>query len=326
MMKQIKARRLGLLLGAAAFSTLLSVSAFAGKSDPTSMNARIELLNSQANDLSQNIFQLQQGLNNNLAEQAPVPRIRIGQSSRQVGEINVRLDQLENQMRVLNGQVEGLQFQLTQMQTLLERMQEDYEFRFQDLEGGSSGKTSAAPRPGSVTPSERLPQEQNQTQNETLQSTVNTLGTITLEEGGQPLDLSFGSGGVISDADADAQYEAGYEAIVRGDYQFARDQFSQFVALYPTHRQTSDAYHWLGESLMQQGEFEEAAEVFLNGFENYPNSTRAPDMAMKLGIVLSRSGERETACRTFIEVLRKFPDQPASFKTRVKKEQRQAQC
>lgn len=319
--------RPALMVGGAIVAGMVSVSAFAGMSDPNSVSSRIDALTLQSNQLSQQLFEMQSGLGNGANITPPQP-IKMAHSS-QTGAINVRLDQIENQMRVLNGQVEGLQFQITQMQTLLERMQEDYEFRFQELEGGSLGKTSAAPQPDSATPSERLPQTQTdnaQTSDETLQSTVNTLGTLSVDQNGQPLDLNFNPGTTLSEADGDAQYEAGYEAIVRGDYLFAQDQFSQFVALYPSHPNAADAHHWLGEALMQNGETEEAAEVFLEGYERFPTAARAPDMVLKLGIVLAKNGERETACRTFVEVLRKFPELPKSFKTRVQKEQRKSQC
>ncbi len=52
-----------------------------------------------------------------------------------------------------------------------------------------------------------------------------------------------------------AQYQAGYDAIVRGDYAFAEDQFRQFVALYPDDPQAPDATNWLGEALMQRGAY-----------------------------------------------------------------------
>jgi len=314
--------RLPLILGTALVGTMMSVSAFAGKSDPSGVDARINQLNVQADQLSQSLFELQRGIGAGYTT-TPIPRIKVGQSQ-QIGAVNVRLDQIEERMRTLNGQMEGLQFQITQMQTLLERMQEDYEFRFQDLEGGASGKTSAAPQSDSVTLSERLPQTQDNSND--LPATALSLGDLSTDPNGQPLDLSFSSTAIVDNADADAQYEAGYEAVLRGDYLFAKDQFSQFVGLYPQHRLTADAYHWYGEALMQNGELEEAAEVFFDGYENFPNASRAPDMVFKLGVVLARSGERETACRTFVEVLRKYPDQPSSFKTRVKAEQRTSQC
>src|SRR5690606_3837124 len=73
--------------------------------------------------------------------------------------LQVRISQLEEQARISAGQIEGLQFQLTQLQTLVTRMQEDNEFRFQALEGGGSGETDAVTPSGGETPAERLPQE-----------------------------------------------------------------------------------------------------------------------------------------------------------------------
>ena len=57
----------------------------------------------------------------------------------------------------------------------------------------------------------------------------------TLPEGGvsQPLNLSLDSSAELSNGDAEAQYKAGYDAIVRGDYAFAEEQFRQFIARYP---------------------------------------------------------------------------------------------
>ena len=59
----------------------------------------------------------------------------------------VRLDQIENQMRMLTGQVEQLQFRNQQLEQQLRRMQEDNEFRFQQQGGNPAGAPprSAAP-------------------------------------------------------------------------------------------------------------------------------------------------------------------------------------
>ena len=59
--------------------------------------------------------------------------------SKEEAQLTVRVQQLEDQVRTLTGQIEGLQFTLTQMQTQLQKMQDDNEFRFQQLEGGKAG-------------------------------------------------------------------------------------------------------------------------------------------------------------------------------------------
>lgn len=62
-------------------------------------------------------------------------------------ELLVRIDQLENQVRQLTGMVEQLQFRNQQLETGLRKMQEENEYRFQELGGKGGGKTAATPRP-----------------------------------------------------------------------------------------------------------------------------------------------------------------------------------
>ncbi|BAR99544.1 TPR repeat-containing protein [Blastochloris viridis] len=68
------------------------------------------------------------------------------------GELIVRLNQIEGQLRQLNGQIEQLQFRNQQLEQNLRRMQEDFEYRFQEL-GGRGGAAAPAPqRPPQAAP------------------------------------------------------------------------------------------------------------------------------------------------------------------------------
>lgn len=273
--------------------------------------------------------------------------------------LQVRIDQLEEQVRNYSGQIEGMQFQITQLHTLLERMQEDNEFRFQQLEGGDLGETDAVTPSGGATPAERLPQDPASASvptvvdplvgdsdligEEELGGEDNLYASDVYGPGGivlgspegplgstlpsQPLDLSFDPEATpLNDGDANAQYQAGYDAVVRGEYAFAESQFRQFVESFPDHTQAPDATYWLGETLIQRSAYGEAAEVLLNGFERYPTSTRASDLLFNLGVALYGAGEFDTACRTYSEVLRRYPDSTQAFRDRVVSEQARAGC
>jgi tol-pal system protein YbgF len=289
-------------------------------------------------------------------------RIHVAQSQ-EAAQLAVRIQQLEEQIRLLNGQMDGLTFQLTQMQTLIERMTEDNEFRFQALEGGTPGKRPAATQTDGATPSEALPQDQdNAPMTEIPEQGVKPLpgeaefdptftdgsvppdalgnsgdpllGTGNGQVGaalgtGAPLDLSFDPNAPAAntgDADADAQYNAGYEALTRGDYSFAEDQFSQFLELYPDNAKAADAANWLGESLLQRKAYDEAAEVLLTAFQKAPDNPRAPDLLLKLAISLSGAQERETACRTFAEIDKRYTNLTPAFLTRLGEEKTKAEC
>ncbi len=66
-------------------------------------------------------------------------------ADRRNAETSLRINQLENQMRGLNGQIEQLSHQVRQLQDTLIRVQKDYEFRLQELEGGA-GKAAKPPQ------------------------------------------------------------------------------------------------------------------------------------------------------------------------------------
>lgn len=165
-----------------------------------------------------------------------------------------------------------------------------------------------------------------------LKGGIDQLGTLpeggdTLGlDGGRPLDLSLGNGGEISSGDAKAQYDAGYDAMTRGDYAFASDQFQQFVALYPDDPQTPDAINWLGEALIQQGEFTDAAQVLADGYTKHKDSRRAPDMMLKLGVALVGADQVDVGCRTFYTLKQRYPQLSAAFTQRLNEEAQKAKC
>jgi tol-pal system protein YbgF len=289
-------------------------------------------------------------------------RILVAQADN--AQLMVRLQQLEEQNRVLNGQIEGLTFQLTQLQEILNRFQEDAEFRFQALEGGAGGKTDAATQPGGVTQPEALPQTQAPADSDVPLTDIPEQGVQplpgevefdpTFDDGsapaddlgqsgdplvgtgqgggvdlitGQPLDLSYNPAtDATGDPDADAQYRAGYEALVAGDYAFAEQQFAQFIELYPDNAQVMDASNWLGEAMIARGGYAEAADVLVDAYQKDPDHARAPDLLLKLGVSLAGVGERETACRTFAEVSTRYPNTIPAFQTRLAEEKAKAEC
>ena len=302
-----------------------------------------------------------------LSDAAP-ERIHVAQAQ-DTAQLLVRIQQLEEQLRSQNGQIEGLTFQLTQLQELLNRMQEDTDFRLQALEGGAGPKPDATTQPGGATQPEALPQDPNAVPmdangvpltdvpeqgvkplpgevefdptfddgsgaapadavGESADPLVGTgaTGGVDLTTG-QPLNLSFDPAAANSgNPDADAQFAAGYDALSKGDFAFAEDQFSQYLELYPDSQQAPDAANFLGDVLIQRAAYDEAAEVLLNAFQKAPDSPKAPDLLLKLGMSLSGAGERETACRTFAEIDKRYTTLEPAFITRLGEEKSRAEC
>ena len=76
----------------------------------------------------------------------PQPQGRVAQSD--PGDLSVRLDRMEGALRQLTGTIEQLQYRNQQLEMQLKRMQDDTEYRFQQI----SGKGGSAPPPSQVAP------------------------------------------------------------------------------------------------------------------------------------------------------------------------------
>ena len=303
------------------------------------------------------------------------------QDSRDTAQLTLRIQNLEQQVRDLTGQVQGLQFQLTQVQALIDRMNQDNDFRFKALEGGKGGAPAAG---GSIGRCDAAGSRRSTRPAPTLGSAPAALAAAGAQTDTASADTSNASGddglggsmdplvgkgrpGVTPGADevplapstgqpvtanpadrqqpagaaptqeasiapaaqnpaAAAQYKSGYDAIVKGNYTAAADQFKAFIKQYPTDPQVPDATNWLGEALLQQQDYVDAAEVLVTGYKSYPTSPRAPDMLLKLGIALAGTQHVDAACKTFGLLASKYPNTTTAFRTRLKQEMARDQC
>ncbi|HWK64165.1 MAG TPA: tol-pal system protein YbgF [Rhizobiaceae bacterium] len=277
-----------------------------------------------------------------------------------------RVSALEEQIRQLSGTIEELNFQVLQMQEQLRKMQEDNEFRFQELEqkksGARTGDTNrsvatAQPSPGSGAADQAASPKAARPDSSAAAPAAaaagrgeppKTFGTIVFDADGNVKGGSVGdqmsagapvasqdgapaAGGdqvaaLPSTDDPDELYRNAYEFILSGDYKTAEAGFRDHIARFPADPKAADAHFWLGESLLGQQKYRDAAEVFLAASKEYPSSKKGPEMLLKLGISLSGLKQRDVACATFGEVGKRYPNASAQLKERVKKEQAAAAC
>lgn len=269
---------------------------------------------------------------------APVPPAAIGGSRTheeapvilaQSGDPVFRIGQLEEQVRALNGRIEELGFQLLQMQEQMRQMQQDNEFRFQELEKTGDQRGDAGP---SITP----PGIEDSSTASTSQESQGTgappvdLGSIQFNDKGDLI------GGIIEPTDSGNQtaslsapediYQAGYNHMLAGDYALAEHVFEQYVSQHPDGERASDAMFWLGEAQYSQGNYQASAQTFLDAHKQYPQADKGADTLLKLGMSLAKLDNRDTACATLREVLIRYPGASAAVRAKVSEEQLQASC
>jgi tol-pal system protein YbgF len=280
------------------------------------------------------------------------------------GDLSVRLDRIENQMRQLTGTLEQMQYQNQQLQEQLRAMQQQVD---------SGGAPRSAPRPPlgagqGPAPVQPAPVYQPQPdqppaaggrrgdafdpnaqpgapgsprQLGTMQGQPEQPGQAPVIYGrapGQPMDIGSysGKGGndprgqqqaVLPPSDSPKdEYDLAYGYILRRDYASADDAFRNFMQNHAGDAMIPQAHYWLGETQFQRQQYNDSAETFLDVYNKYPQSPKAPEALMRLGQSLAALGKQDAACASLGAVLQKYPKASAQVKATVQAEQKRVRC
>lgn len=263
-----------------------------------------------------------------------------------------RVSQLEEQIRQLTGKIEELNFQLLQMQEQMRKVQDDNEFRFQELEkgkrsdaGGKGDRTVAeAPRAphnteastDASTDSAAIDPQIDPSNNSVFGVPPQTLGQIQFDANGNVIGGTRNENPEQADNttvaalpqtdDPKALYSQAYQLFLSGDYRSAEVAFRSHVDRFPNDPADADARYWLGESLFGQGRYQQAASVFLDNHKQFPDSKKSPENLLKLGMTLAKMKDHDVACATFASVTSRYPNISAAIKERVKNERAANKC
>lgn len=263
-----------------------------------------------------------------------------------------RVSQLEEQIRQLTGKIEELNFQLLQMQEQMRKVQDDNEFRFQELEkgkrsdaGGKGDRTVAeAPRAphdteastDASTDSAAIDPQIDPSNNSVFGVPPQTLGQIQFDANGNVIGGTRNENSEQADNttvaalpqtdDPKALYSQAYQLFLSGDYRSAEAAFRSHVDRFPNDPADPDARYWLGESLFGQGRYQQAASVFLDNHKQFPDSKKSPENLLKLGMTLAKMKDHDVACATFASVTSRYPNISAAIKERVKNERAANKC
>jgi tol-pal system protein YbgF len=270
------------------------------------------------------------------------------------GELVVRLDRLEADLRRANGEIEELQNQNRRLEDQLRRFREDVEFR---LGGGTGPGPSSAPvasMQDAPPPRPRKGDAFDPAADPTALGAPRPLGSTApsaplngplsarSSAAGPPLDLNHpapaappkgpDTGPTIVTSGLDftdaphAQFSVALDAYKAGQYAAAEEQLKAFLAANAAHRLAPDAIFYLGETYMQRSRPREAAEQYLKLSTDYSKSARAPEGLMRLGQSLAMLGNAEQACATFAEVGKRYPTASTQIKKTVEKEMQTHHC
>lgn len=233
-------------------------------------------------------------------------------ASAQSVDTELRVQQLEEQLRQLNGRVEEMSFQLLQMQEQLRKAQEDNEFRFQELEGGKTKKKSSLEQPadqnqntanntsGDQTP-EVLPQEDASQLDQPMDNSGNAV-----DMGNPPIDL--GKLEVDENGNVLGAEQADPNAVAKQDLPppdtTTVDKADQTASLNPK-ASDGDQYRSAYEQVLA-GDYASAEAGFTDFIAAHPDSKRIADANFWLGEAQYSQGKYNEAAKTFLNAYKTY--------------------
>ena len=175
-----------------------------------------------------------QGLRSELVETGAA------QSTTASGSALVRVDAIENELRVLTGQMEELQYRIEQIAKDATNRVGDLEFRLTELEGGDIANVGK-----------------------------------TRPIGGAPSAIADVSDGVELTVVEKSDYEIALASLAEGSFSKAADQFDTFIATFPGGPLTAGAQFPKGEAVGGLGDWKSAGRSLLATFASAQSAQNA---------------------------------------------------
>ncbi len=254
---------------------------------------------------------------------ATTPNVSVGASSNAaMARLSNRIIQLEGEIRRLTGANEELNHKVSQLQTRLDKMSTDLEFRLKTLEGGgpSADGTGQVPLVSDGTPPPQTPLNVPGADRGVKPFGVNP--SLPPKSGGQVAAVP-----PVLKETPEQQYDRAHGLIVKKrDFAAAERVLTDFIDANRKHRLAPNAHYWLGRTYFVRSNFEQAAIAFAEGFQRYPKSKKAPATLLNLGMSLSRLGKNREACTTYSRLAKNFRKMGSSVKRRLASERKRSKC
>ncbi|PAP99595.1 MAG: tol-pal system protein YbgF [Mesorhizobium sp.] len=235
---------------------------------------------------------------------------------------------LQEQLRQMNGKIEELNFQVLQMQEQIRKQQEDNEFRFQQLEGGSQGApqpaeqkksdattntdSSVAEAPATHAPADAgTPPAGAQGEDVIVESPTGepgrvipgtppkTFGTITVDKNGN-----------VVDADGNTQAHAPAQNTAPATNDQAGTQAGKsdntVVAALPATDDPEELYRNSYQFILS-GDYSTAEQGFRDHIARFPKDAKAADAHYWLGESLLGQQKYRDAAETFLAASKDYP-------------------
>ena len=255
-----------------------------------------------------------------------------------IDRVHERISELEDVIRSLTGEIEKISFATSQVETRLNRIASDVDFRLHRIEEQLklSSNVVAGEQEASVEkPVAQAVEEKSGKKagflGETRPDKYKKVSPISPLRPLPPTPTTalveqLSEDSAVQAVGAEEQYKHAYNLLKQADYSAAEKALDAFIMAYPNHKFAGNAKYWLGETFYVRGDYERAAVAFADGYKKYKNNTKGPDNLLKLGLSLTRLGKKENACVAFKSVGVEFAKAPEIVSSRAVREFKKLGC
>jgi tol-pal system protein YbgF len=244
-------------------------------------------------------------------------------------QFEVRLGQLEEELRRLTGRIEQLEFGQRTVESRIDQLIQDLDVRLSALEQGTAAPGQGQPGADAGPDSDSTDQADADAGADQTWPGEGTLGVVpesALLDLPRP-DPAAATPPAATGLPAQRQYDSAMELLRAGDYPSAERGLELFLDLNPDHPLASNAAYWMAETLYVRKNYAAAASGFARNYRTYgKEAPKAPDNLLKLGMSLFGLGEADKACLSYAELAKEFPNAPTHIDQALDRESTRAGC
>ena len=200
-------------------------------------------------------------------------------------EILRKLQELQAENQALRNEIEKLQFETVQAADRQRQLYLDLDQRLQAMSSARPSSGAAGIAPGTVPTAPNVSQPNDQF-------------------AGQPAVAPVGSD--------EADYQASFDLLKKGNYSDAAASFNRFLVMHPQSNLLDNAEYWLAEISYAQQDFGAALSQFQKVIASYPSSRKIPDAWLKVGYCQYELNRWVEARQALNIVVTQFPETTAA--------------
>ena len=264
---------------------------FSNESDLT-ISQQLERLQREVSDLSKEVFSnspnQSNGTNNDFVKN--------------LSAIDLRIYDIENDIKNLTSNLEELYFQLDDIFNKLENL----ELVINNLQSVPLNSVEVS--------NDEISEDSSEVKSNTLSETENTLGTLNISKNTNDTneeviseDQEVNSNEKEEILSPEDQFQVAFDNIRNKKWQDAKTSFEQFISDNPQNQLSGSAHYWLGELYILEKNYREAALIFAEGFQKFPDSIKGAEMLFKLSQSLYQVEKTNEACKTMEKLIIDFP-------------------